>query len=161
MCTPKEAQAVAYLSFASQFGGLTSSTSSGEFFYSLPYGLVPFSLYFQPPQSAASEGEICPHEYSVAFIATIIWAVHPLHVSTVSYIVQRMSAMAALFYIMSMYFYLKARMSQKIHLSVLLFALSILSALASFLSKENSALLPAAILLIELLLIRGARKDNL
>lgn len=99
--------------------------------------------------------------YFVALPATIIWAVHPLQVSTVSYIVQRMSSMAALFYIMSMYFYVKARMAQKTSAVFVFFGLCSLCAAASFLSKENSVLLPAGILLLELFLIRGADKKNI
>ncbi len=162
--TKRSARPLAYLSFAInyKFGGLDIFYFHlVNFFIHYLTALFLFLFIYNLLKVPLLKERYAHMSYSVALIATIIWAVHPLHVSTVSYIVQRMSAMAALFYIMSMYFYLKARMSQKIHLSVLLFALCILSALASFLSKENSALLPAAILLIELLLIRGAGKDNL
>ena len=49
--------------------------------------------------------------YPVALLATFFWALNPLHVTCVTYIVQRYTSMAGLFYIMSMYFYLKGRTS--------------------------------------------------
>ena len=45
--------------------------------------------------------------YPVALLATFFWALNPVWVTSVTYIVQRMASMAGLFYIMSMYFYLK------------------------------------------------------
>ncbi|HOE78890.1 MAG TPA: tetratricopeptide repeat protein [Smithellaceae bacterium] len=162
--TKRSVRPLAYLSFAAnyKFGGLdVFHFHLVNFFIHYLAAVFLFLFIYNLLKLPLLKERYAHISYSVALIATTIWAVHPLHVSTVSYIVQRMSAMAALFYIMSMYFYLKARVSQRASSSFLLFALCILSALASFLSKENSALLPAAILLIELLLIRGASKDNL
>ena len=47
-----------------------------------------------------------------AFLSAIIWAIHPIHVTAVTYIVQRMASMAGMFTIMSMYGYLKARTAE-------------------------------------------------
>jgi len=45
----------------------------------------------------------------MAFSAAAIWAVHPLHTQSVTYIVQRMNSMAAMFYILSFLLYVKGR----------------------------------------------------
>jgi len=42
----------------------------------------------------------------VSGIATFFWAVHPIQTEGVSYIVQRMSSLAAMFYLAGIYFYL-------------------------------------------------------
>jgi len=99
--------------------------------------------------------------YPVALLTTILWSIHPVFVTSVSYIVQRMTSMAGLFYIMSMYFYLKGRTSEKIGKSIGSFILCALAGLASLLTKENAVMLPFSILLFDLLLIQGATKENI
>ena len=98
--------------------------------------------------------------YPIALLATVLWSVHPVFVTSVTYIVQRMTSMAGLFYIMSMYFYLKGRMSETTGKSIGFFILCALAGLASILTKENAVMLPFSILLFDLLLIQGATKEN-
>ena len=99
--------------------------------------------------------------YPVALLATVLWSVHPVFVTSVSYIVQRMTSMAGLFYIMSMYFYLKGRMSKTKGKSIGFFIFCALAGMASLLTKENAVMLPVSILLFDLLLIQGATKENI
>ena len=98
--------------------------------------------------------------YPIAIIATFFWAIHPVWVTSVTYIVQRMASMAGLFYIASMYFYLKARTNSKLKYSLILFTISLLSGLASLLTKENAVMLPVSILLFDLFLIAGINRQN-
>ena len=98
--------------------------------------------------------------YPMALLATFFWAINPLWVTSVTYIVQRMASMAGLFYIMSMYFYLKARTNSKFKYSFILFTISLLSGLASVLTKENAAILPVSILLFDLFLIEGITRQS-
>ena len=99
--------------------------------------------------------------YPVALLATLFWAINPVFVTSVTYIVQRMASMAGLFYIMSMYFYVKGKTSQNLNHSLFFFILCSLAGLASVLSKENAAMLPVSIFLYDLLLIRGISKDSI
>ena len=103
--------------------------------------------------------------YPVALLATFFWALNPVWVTSVTYVVQRMASMAGLFYIMSMYFYLKGRTSAHISKrpisSILFFILCITSGLAAVLSKENAVMLPVSILLFDLFLIQGFTKENI
>ncbi len=99
--------------------------------------------------------------YPIALLATFFWAINPVLVTSVTYIVQRMTALAGLFYIMSMYFYLKGRTAQKFNHCVFFFILCALAGLASVFSKENAAMLPVGILLYDLLLIQGVSKDSI
>lgn len=98
--------------------------------------------------------------YPIASIATFFWAVHPVWVTSVTYVVQRMASMAGLFYIASMYFYLKARTNSKFKYSFSFFIISLLCGLASILTKENAAMLPVSILLFDLFLIAGITRQN-
>jgi protein O-mannosyl-transferase len=99
--------------------------------------------------------------YPAALLATFFWALNPIHVTCVSYIVQRYASLAGLFYIMSMYFYLKGRTSENFVSSIWFFTLCFTSGLAAVLSKENTVMLPVSILLFDLFLIQGINKENI
>ncbi len=47
--------------------------------------------------------------YPVALLSAFLWATSPLHVHAVTIIVQRMASLAGLAYVMSLYFYVRAR----------------------------------------------------
>lgn len=101
------------------------------------------------------------HAYSIALIATVFWAVNPLQVTAVTYIVQRMASMAGLFYIMAMYFYVLGRTAPARGRQAGFFIAAALSALLSFASKENAAMLPVSVFIYDLLLIQGVNKASL
>ena len=100
-------------------------------------------------------------EYPVALLASLLWALNPVHVTSITYIEQRMSSMAGLFYIMSMYFYLKARTSEMTGFSIFFFVACTAAGIDAMLTKENAAMLPVSIFLFDLFLIQGVTKDNL
>jgi len=52
------------------------------------------------------------HPDAIAFFTALIWMVHPLHTQSVTYIVQRLNSMAAMFYVLSFLLYAKGRISQ-------------------------------------------------
>ncbi len=93
-----------------------------------------------------------------AFLSAIVWAIHPIHVTAVTYIVQRMASMAGMFTIMSMYGYLKARTAKTRPRRCSFFAASGLFALCALATKENSAMLPVSLFFYEMLLIRGVSR---
>jgi protein O-mannosyl-transferase len=99
--------------------------------------------------------------YPVALLSTFFWALHPVQATSVTYIVQRMASMAGMFYILSMYLYLKARTAEKTGHTIGFFIGCALAGLASILSKENAAILPVSILIFDLFLIQGVNKDNI
>ena len=93
----------------------------------------------------------------VATITAALWAIHPLHVSTVLYVVQRMTMLSTLFTLAALSGYLYGRTILNIHpgkaywgmsLSILIFGS------LAFFSKETGALLPIYILVIEYFLLR-------
>lgn len=83
----------------------------------------------------------------LSFITAAIWAVHPLQTQSVSYIVQRMNSLAAMFYLISIITYLKGRSDNR--RVCFYFIISALSFICAVLSKENAATLPLIILLYE------------
>jgi len=86
----------------------------------------------------------------IAFFASLLWLLHPLQTQSVSYIVQRMNSMAAMFYILSLLLYVKGRLSLAQHKTTWLwFAGCVVAGLLSLGSKEMAATLPVFILLYE------------
>ena len=85
----------------------------------------------------------------IAFFTTFIWLVHPIQTQTVSYIVQRMNCMAAMFYILSLLLYVKARLAITKRRKLSLFLFCILSGILSIASKEIAITLPFFIFLYE------------
>lgn len=98
-------------------------------------------------------------------LITAIWALHPLHVSTVLYVVQRMTQLAMLLSLAALWAYLGARRcmllgdarggwSRLILLCLPLFV-------AAVLSKENALLLPILLLVVEATFLRFAMPQEL
>ncbi len=93
-------------------------------------------------------------------IAVILWLLHPLHVSSVLYTVQRMTQLSALFVLLGLLIYTTYRQrwleraATPIELSYCAFWVFLSGALATF-SKENGVLLLALLFLIESLVFRG------
>jgi tetratricopeptide (TPR) repeat protein len=83
------------------------------------------------------------------YIAVLIWLVHPLHTQSVTYIVQRMSSMAAMFYILSILCYARARLTQRPTYKWLLAAACLMSAIVALGTKETTVTLPFFLLLYE------------
>ena len=85
----------------------------------------------------------------ISFFTAFIWLVHPIQTQTVSYIVQRMNCMAAMFYILSLFIYIKARLANSKLKKLVLFTACILSGALSLGSKEIATTLPFFIFLYE------------
>jgi tetratricopeptide (TPR) repeat protein len=83
------------------------------------------------------------------FTAALIWLVHPLQVQSVTYIIQRMNSLAAMFFVLSMLCYVKARISRVTWKKIVLFCFCAISAALALGSKEIAATLPFFILLYE------------
>ncbi|MGH9956963.1 MAG: hypothetical protein ACREBC_07515, partial [Pyrinomonadaceae bacterium] len=91
----------------------------------------------------------------IALAVTAAWLLHPLNLTSVLYIVQRMTALAAMFSLLSLVLYLYGRLRQFEHKSAWIFigiAFGVTYPLG-VLSKENALLLPVFLLLAEWLLL--------
>ena len=90
----------------------------------------------------------------IASVAGGIWLLHPLQVSTVLYAVQRMAQLSALFTVAAVLSYVIGRQriqdGRALGLPIILILVPVLTLLAVF-SKENGALIPLYILVVELL----------
>lgn len=103
----------------------------------------------------------------IAVLSVLVWSIHPLHTQSITYIVQRMNSLSAMFYVLSFLLYIKGRMYhysdnnttllQHVsnnspnfpHYSLLLYSFSFIAGLLAICTKEIAATLPLFIFLYE------------
>lgn len=91
-----------------------------------------------------------------ALLVTACWALHPLNVSTVLYVVQRMTQLAMLMTVLALYLYCRWRqtpIATPLRAFVLMGCLALLTTLG-ILGKENAVLTPLLMLFIECFVFR-------
>jgi tetratricopeptide (TPR) repeat protein len=88
--------------------------------------------------------------FLISLVAGLLWLTLPLHTQSVTYIVQRMNSLSAMFYLLAMACYIRARQGQKRNkVNAPWFAGSVLAGLCGLISKETAATLPLFIFLYE------------
>jgi tetratricopeptide (TPR) repeat protein len=85
------------------------------------------------------------HRRTAAFFAAAVFLTHPLQTEAVAYIWQRCTSMVAVFYLLSLVCYVRARLRA----SPLFYCFSLAAALAAMFCKENAFTLPLAVGLYE------------
>jgi len=117
-------------------------------------------------QSLKGSGERKLHSVAVvSLFSGLLFVAHPIQTQAVTYIVQRMTSMAALFYILAVWLYGEARRRQALEGMASqkgwsLHVLGILAAACAVHCKENAFTLPAAIVLWELCFGFRSRKTE-
>ncbi|MHB8809616.1 MAG: tetratricopeptide repeat protein [Desulfobulbaceae bacterium] len=95
---------------------------------------------------------------AIPFASALLWLVHPLQTQAVSYIVQRMTSLSALFFVLSLLLYARGRMTGSADRRVLLLGGSILSGLLALGSKEIAVTLPLFVLIYEWFFVQDLRR---
>jgi Tfp pilus assembly protein PilF len=89
------------------------------------------------------------HYKWISFFAAALWIVHPLQTQSVSYIVQRMNSLAAMFYVLSFLCYARLRVYPQNRSKWGLLSGCILAGMLALGTKQNTATLPFFLLLYE------------
>ncbi|OGF66874.1 MAG: hypothetical protein A2Y62_01355 [Candidatus Fischerbacteria bacterium RBG_13_37_8] len=89
------------------------------------------------------------HYHYLPALAALLFLVHPLQTQSVTYIVQRLASLAAMFTLISLLAYIIFKDSGSTLYGY--YFISLLSALLAFKTKENTATLPLVLITIELL----------
>jgi tetratricopeptide (TPR) repeat protein len=93
----------------------------------------------------------------VSGVVALLFAVHPLNAQAVTYIVQRLASLTALFYVLCMSSYLGFRLTQPLFNKFILSVLTLVFAGLAVFSKQNAVTLPFAIVLLELIFFHRIR----
>ncbi len=119
--------------------------------------LLLFATVLAVMKTPAMKGVSRSHAFMTAVLTAALWSVNPIHTQAVTYIVQRMASMAAMFYLLAVYLYLTARLKPNFGARLALFILCAMSYICALFSKENAALLPLILLLVEFIFFRDLR----
>jgi len=103
------------------------------------------ALYTTPALYPASSEE----KWLVPLLASVLWAINPIHTQAVTYIVQRMAVMAGLLYLLGMYVFLKARLLENPRSRMAGYGICFICYIFALGSKENAIMLPMSLILIE------------
>ncbi|MGD9268694.1 MAG: tetratricopeptide repeat protein, partial [Desulfobacterales bacterium] len=86
---------------------------------------------------------------TIAFFGALLWLVHPIQTQSVTYIVQRLNSLAALFYILAFWMYVRGRLSNQKKIKWIWFGGAALAWICALGSKQNTATLPFFLFLYE------------
>jgi len=124
-------------------------------------------LTFRTPH--LRESRLAPQSWLTALLTALIFLVHPVQTMAVTFVVQRLTSLAALFSLLALVLYVLGRLKAEGgrlkagggKVSVLLLAGSVLSAILAMKTKEIAFTLPLAIALYELFFFQGAWKQRI
>ena len=91
----------------------------------------------------------------ISSLATVLWVINPIQTQAVTYIVQRMTLLANFFFITCIYCYLLARFAGRKRQRILMLVCCAASLILGMAAKENAALLPLTIIVIEALFFQN------
>jgi hypothetical protein len=97
----------------------------------------------------------------IALLSGLFFISHPIQTQAVTYIIQRLTSLAALFYLLSLVAYVKARVSSRKAPGILLYALCLISAAMAMKTKESAFTLPFIVALYEFMFFRDSLKRRL
>ena len=165
---------IGYLSFALNyhFGGfnvagyhlvnLAIHIANGLLIYALLRLTLRTPFFQSNPTSSHQDEELHPDNRSLLtsqrylpFLAALLFVCHPIQTQAVTYIVQRLTSLATLFFLASLVLHIRWRLSQRGGASfwswpvLSLWGLSLLSALLAMKTKEIAFTLPMVVLLYE------------
>lgn len=85
----------------------------------------------------------------VPLVTSLLWVVSPVHIQSVTYIVQRMNSMSAMFYLMTLLLYVQARLRQSKKVQWVMYVGCIVTTILALGSKEIAGTIPLVIFLYE------------
>lgn len=98
---------------------------------------------------------LAKHKKALALFTALLFVAHPLATQSVTYIIQRMASMVAMFYLLSIALYMKGRLiNSNKRIKYLFFSASFIALVLALFTKENAFTLPFAILLFEIFFFR-------
>lgn len=96
----------------------------------------------------------------IALFTSVLFTVHPIQTQAVTYIVQRMTGMAAMFYLAAMLLYIAGRRVRAGRRRWVLWSAGVVCWVAALGSKEIAVTLPLSVLLYELYFFADSRRTH-
>ncbi len=96
-----------------------------------------------------------------ALAISLIFVAHPIQTQAVTYIAQRFTSLATMFYLLSIYLYINFRLSPQGRARLSFYIIAIVAGVLSMLTKEISFTLPIVIAIYELLFFSATVRQRL
>lgn len=124
-------------------------------------GLLVYALVGAVLAALHGSRELPPAFRPAAFLVALVFLVHPVQTQAVSYITQRFTSLATMFYLLAVWCYLAARGRLEAggpsRRAYVLYAVSLASAVLAMRTKEIAFTIPFALLLLEALALGPSR----
>jgi tetratricopeptide (TPR) repeat protein len=101
------------------------------------------------------------YSYPVALITATVFALHPININAVAYIIQRMTSLSTFFVLLSMLSYLYARTTSDLRISLPLYVGAAVFILLGIFSKENAVMALPLFALYDYFFISGSKRRGL
>ncbi|MBF0336710.1 MAG: tetratricopeptide repeat protein [Nitrospirae bacterium] len=101
----------------------------------------------------------CPVDL-LALMGGILFVAHPIQTQAVTYIIQRFASLATLFYLLSVVFYIRARLAAKANHMYALYGVALICAVCAMKTKEIAFTLPVMIVAYEFMFLEGSLKKR-
>lgn len=128
------------------------------------YGLVSAALTAVRGEQPLQQHEERSLQQYIPLATALLFVCHPIQTQAVTYIVQRYTALAALFYFCAVMAFIRARISaraaQPRRRTVLFAVVSLVSAILAMRSKEIAYTLPLMLVIVEAMLFQGQLLKN-
>ncbi|OGL44563.1 MAG: hypothetical protein A2149_07640, partial [Candidatus Schekmanbacteria bacterium RBG_16_38_11] len=127
------------------------------------YLLIRFALTTQAEEGFNNSSGLLKN---LPLIGSLLFVAHPIQTQAVTYIVQRYTSLATMFYLMALVFFIKARMNlisckgkffSRYHLPFYLY--SLVCALLAMRTKEIAVTIPVILLLYDLIFLKKTRQS--
>lgn len=115
--------------------------------------------YFR--NQSANGNDRKPQSSIIALVCALFFVSHPVQTQAVTYVVQRLTSLVAMFYLLSIVSYIKGRLAGRQAVKLAGFALAVLSAVFAMKTKEIAFTLPVSIVLYEVIFFRAPFKKRL
>jgi Tfp pilus assembly protein PilF len=126
----------------------------------LVYLIVKATLKTDYFSAATGRNSGWPHEI-VAGASALLFVSHPIQTQAVTYISQRFASLAALFYLLSLFSYIKSRTSSSGQGRYGWYLTAIISAIFAMLTKEFTITLPIIVCLYEFTFLSSTRRERI
>lgn len=152
---------ISLFSFAMQYGDWQQNPAAFKHLNILLH-LLNSCLIFVLAKQLATLLKLEPNKVLlVALITMSVWLLHPLHISTVLYVVQRMTQLMTLFTLLALITYIYGRQCTQLFYSYLWMSCGlILFGILAVLSKENGVLLLFYVLSLEFTLLSTVNRPR-
>jgi Flp pilus assembly protein TadD len=130
----------------------------------LVYRLVNITFktpFFRSSVTTRPVSSVLQSDKLIALICALLFAVHPIQTQAVTYISQRLTSLAALFFLLSLFLYIKSRLSESASYRYIFYSIALVSTILAMKTKEISFTLPVVIALYEFMFFDNGIKKRI